>query len=77
MARITVEDCLKQVKNRFALVVIASKRAKQILGGSTALVKADNKEVVKALREIAEGKVRFATDEEMQAKEVPTETKPA
>ncbi|MEI8055565.1 MAG: DNA-directed RNA polymerase subunit omega [bacterium] len=58
MARITVEDCLKNVDNRFELVLIASKRARQIALGSTPLVSADNdKPTVIALREIAAGLV--------------------
>jgi len=57
MARITVEDCLNKVENRFALVILAAERTKQLLKGSTPLVKTDNKEVVTALREIAAGKV--------------------
>lgn len=59
MARVTVEDCLRQVSNRFALVHLATRRAKQLLKGSKALVKANNKEVVLALREIAAGKVLY------------------
>ncbi len=58
MARITVEDCLQNVNNRFELVLLATKRAKQLLKGARPLLKADNKEVVTALREIAAGKVR-------------------
>jgi DNA-directed RNA polymerase subunit omega len=57
MARITVEDCLKRVPSRFALAVIAFKRAKMLLQGSPPLVKCDNKAIVTALREIAAGKV--------------------
>jgi DNA-directed RNA polymerase subunit omega len=57
MARITVEDCLEKVENRFELVVLASKRTKQLRKGSTPLVKSDNKDGVIALREIAAGKV--------------------
>ena len=57
MARITVEDCLARIPNRFELVVVASRRAKDLLKGSPPLVEADNKEVVTALREIAAGKV--------------------
>ncbi len=57
MARITVEDCLARIPNRFELVVIASQRAKDLLKGALPLVKTDNKEVVTALREIAAGKV--------------------
>jgi DNA-directed RNA polymerase subunit omega len=70
MARITVEDCLTQENNRFALVQLASKRTKQLLQGSTVQT-ADrrNKAVVTALREIADGKVRFMTPEETVAYE--------
>jgi DNA-directed RNA polymerase subunit omega len=57
MARITVEDCLARIPNRFELVVVAARRAKDLLQGARPLVKTDNKEVVTALREIAEGKV--------------------
>jgi len=59
MARITVEDCLQQVNNRFALVRMAVKRAKQLLEGAPTLVQADNKEIILALREIAAGKVKM------------------
>jgi DNA-directed RNA polymerase subunit omega len=63
MARITVEDCLSHVTNRFALVCLASKRAKRILAGDLPVVETgDNKAVVSALREIAQGKVRYKTD---------------
>lgn len=57
MARITVEDCLDHVANRFELVMVASKRARQIAtGGKEPLVKAEgDKPTVIALREIAEG----------------------
>ena len=59
MARITVEDCVEQVSNRFQLVQMAAIRAKQLKRGATPLVdRGDNKEVVVALREIAEGFVR-------------------
>ncbi len=57
MARITVEDCLKKVSNRFALVLLAVARTKQLYKGSKPRVQADNKEVVLALREVAAGKV--------------------
>jgi DNA-directed RNA polymerase subunit omega len=57
MARITVEDCLDKVSNRFELVLGAARRAKQLLKGGRPLVDSDNKEVVTALREIAAGKV--------------------
>ena len=59
MARITVEDCLDNVDNRFELVMVSSKRARQIqTGGKDPMVAADNdKPTVIALREIAEGHV--------------------
>lgn len=64
MARITVEDALKVGKNRFALVHLASRRAKQILKGSDALTDTrDNREIVASLREIAAGKVTYAHPE--------------
>jgi len=59
LARVTVEDCLEKVGNRFALVILAAERARQLAKGSKALVKCDNKPAVTALREIAEGKVSF------------------
>ena len=56
MARITVEDCLEKIPNRFELIHIAAKRVKQISKGSRALVAApNNKPAVVALREIAAG----------------------
>ncbi len=57
MARITVEDCLKKVDNRFTLVLLAAERTRQLLKGSTPLVETDNKDGVRSLREIAAGKV--------------------
>jgi DNA-directed RNA polymerase subunit omega len=57
MARITIEDCLDNVPNRFELVLVAAQRAKQLLKGSRPLVESDNKELVTALREVAGGKV--------------------
>ncbi len=65
MARITVEDCLEKVPSRFELVVLAAKRAKQLLKGSRPLVDSDNKEPVTALREIAEDKVTRAAPREV------------
>lgn len=59
MARVTVEDCLEKVPNRFALVILAAERARQIAGGARPLVRCDNKPAVTSLREIAEGMVRF------------------
>lgn len=58
MARVTVEDCLTNVDNRFQLVLVATKRARQISLGSTPFVDEENdKPTVIALREIAEGMV--------------------
>ena len=61
MARITVEDCLEQIPNRFSLVLIAAERAKQLMKGSRTLIDAEkaskNKEIVVALREIAAGQI--------------------
>lgn len=58
MARITVEDCLSQVDNRFDLVLMAARRARQLALGKPALVPEENdKPTVIALREIAEGKI--------------------
>ena len=57
MARITIEDCLERVENRYELVHLATKRVKQLREGAEPLVKSKNKEVVTALREIAAGKI--------------------
>jgi DNA-directed RNA polymerase subunit omega len=59
VARVTVEDCLEQVGNRFALVILGAERARQLAHNAPPLVECDNKPAVTALREIAEGKVRF------------------
>jgi DNA-directed RNA polymerase subunit omega len=58
MARVTVEDCLDNVDNRFQLVLVSTKRARQIANGNEPMVPVDNdKPTVIALREIAEGLV--------------------
>lgn len=60
MARVTVEDSLEKVNNRFALVLLVAKRAKQLLRGSLPTVSSkENKYVVTALREVAAGHVAF------------------
>lgn len=59
MARVTVEDCLEKVTNRFALVTLGAERARQIANGGRALVQCENKPAVTALREIAKGQVRY------------------
>lgn len=79
MARVTVEDCLKNVKNRFELVLIAAKRARQLMRGtSEPKVMWDNdKPTVVALREIAAGYTHFdqssSTDDELSRAEVASE----
>ncbi len=55
MARITVEDCLEKVDNRFTLVHLAARRVRQLKKGAEPLIKSKNREVVTALREIAAG----------------------
>lgn len=59
MARVTVEDCLEQEENRFALVVLAAQRTRQLMKGMPALVDSKNKAAVISLREIAKGKVHW------------------
>lgn len=66
MARVTIEDCLKQINNRFALVHMAVKRVLQLREGAKPMVECDNKEIVTALREIAANKVRLKAPEEEQ-----------
>jgi DNA-directed RNA polymerase subunit omega len=64
MARITVEDCLKMVDNRFGLIHLSAKRVRQLRKGAEPLVVCKNKDVVVSLREIAEGKVFKAKEGE-------------
>ena len=65
MARITVEDCLKRVDNRFLLVNIVAKRVRQIREGSEYLVSSPkNEDIVISLREVAAGKVKLQHTEE-------------
>ncbi len=60
MARITVEDCLPFVENRFALVLLSAKRTRQLMAGARPLLEhSKNKPAVLALREVATGKVKF------------------
>lgn len=68
MARVTVEDCLDKVDNRFELIMVASKRARQIANdGAEMMVEEDNdKPTVIALREIAEGKVNASILEQTE-----------
>ncbi|MFP6626522.1 MAG: DNA-directed RNA polymerase subunit omega [Deltaproteobacteria bacterium] len=64
MARITVEDCLEKIPNRFQLVMVAVKRAKMLIKGARPLVSATNKDVVTSLREIAAGDVKLIDGEQ-------------
>ncbi|BDW11568.1 DNA-directed RNA polymerase subunit omega [Polynucleobacter sp. SHI8] len=64
MARITVEDCLKTIPNRFEMVLAATYRARQLVQGHTPRVESKDKPTVTALREIAEG----MTDRDMLSK---------
>ena len=75
MARVTVEDCLERVNNRFALVVLAAERARQLANGGRALVACSNKPAVTALREIAGGNVRFNESVEWTVRHFIDETK--
>ena len=67
MARITVEDCLKRIPNRFVLVNMVAKRVRQIREGSDYLVSSPkNEDVVVALREVAAGRVGSKTTDETE-----------
>jgi DNA-directed RNA polymerase subunit omega len=68
MARITVEDCLNRIDNRFEMVLTATKRARQIANGAEPLVEEENdKPTVLALREIAEGLIDSGRVDVLQA----------
>lgn len=69
MARVTIEDCLAKVENRYELVHLTTKRVKQLKEGAEPQVKSKNKDVVTALREIAAGKVVHATISEYDSDE--------
>jgi len=70
MARVTVEDCLDRIDNRFQLVLVATKRARQIAMGGSPLVSEENdKPTVLALREIADGLVGESILDDVSAQE--------
>lgn len=70
MARITIEDCLKRVPNRFLLVNMVAKRVRQIREGSEYLVSSPkNEDIVVSLREIAAGKITIKEDTEKEVEE--------
>ncbi|MGB5811309.1 MAG: DNA-directed RNA polymerase subunit omega [Polyangiales bacterium] len=75
MARVTVEDCLEHQENRFALVVLAARRTRQIIKGAPPLVASKNRPIVTALREIADQKVTFARSVRVAVEEYIVETK--
>ncbi len=64
MARVTIDDCLDKIDNRFGLVVAAAKRSRQLHQGARPLVRCKNKEVVTALREIASSGVEVIAPEQ-------------
>ncbi len=69
MARITIEDCLEKVENRYELVHLAIRRVKQLRNGADQLVSSKNKTIVTALREIAAGKITHAPVNEYDSDE--------
>ncbi|MBW1888149.1 MAG: DNA-directed RNA polymerase subunit omega [Deltaproteobacteria bacterium] len=69
MARITVEDCLKKVNNRFTLIHVASKRVRELRKGDEPTIVSKNRDIVVALREIAAGNVSETTKEEINMME--------
>ncbi len=76
MARVTVEDCLEKVRNRFSMALLASHRARQILQGQSPLIESENKPCVTALREIADGLVKWDyTVEDVLENRIPEEKK--
>lgn len=75
MARITVEDCLANVENRFALVKLSVKRTKQLYAGADPLVECDNKDIITSLREIAVNVVKSVDPPKPEKKEKKTTEK--
>lgn len=78
MARITVEDCLENVENRFELVLMATRRARQIAHGAEPMVPLQNdKATVVALREVAQGKINARTLAELEQAELQAQAEQA
>lgn len=70
MARVTIEDCLKRVPNRFLLANMVARRVRQIRDGADFLLADhDNEDIVMALREIAAGKVRLTSENRLDEAE--------
>lgn len=67
MARVTVEDCLEHMENRFALVHAAAIRSNELIKGATPRHSCKNKEIVTALREIADGTIELIGDGQEEA----------
>lgn len=76
MARVSIEDCLDYIENRFALVAVASHRTRELMKGKAPLLRTKNKEAVTALREIAEGMIVGRNPAKMDTA-VPEAAKPA
>lgn len=77
MARVTVEDCLEHEENRFALVVLAAQRTRELMKGAPALVASKNRPAVTALREIADERVRWSRPVDEAVEEYIAEAKAA
>ncbi len=78
MARVTVEDCMKRINNRFLLVHLAAKRVIQLRKGAKPLVDAPkNREIVLALREIAGGLVTYDALPQLEPDQLPAELEQA
>lgn len=76
MARVTVEDCLEQIPNRFALVHLGVKRARELMKDAEPLLETDNRECVTALREIAGNRITIAQDLDDVLQKSPKSTTP-
>ncbi len=70
MARVSIEDCQEKLPNRFALVMVAANRVRQLMDNAEPLIKSKNKEAVTALREVAEGVIVKAGEHGELEKEV-------
>lgn len=75
MARVTIEDCLRQIDNRFSLVHLASKRVRQLREGAPPYLDSKNKEVVLSLREVAAGNVYPISAEDAEEARMEADTR--
>jgi DNA-directed RNA polymerase subunit omega len=66
MARITVEDCLKKINNRFALIHMVSRRVRQLRKGDEPTITSKNRDIVISLREIAAGNISLSKEGGLQ-----------